>query len=55
MPFWTLPLIVTVIAFWRAFSVKPSGGWTGGLDIAFALVVALIVSLIAWLIYFIAV
>lgn len=56
MPFWTLPLIVTVIAFWRAFSFKDdTGGMFAGVGVAMALVAALIVSLITWLIYFIAV
>lgn len=53
MPFWTLPLFVTVIAFLWAFSIKgePGGYWPDPTPM-FAAVGALIVSLTAWLIYF---
>lgn len=56
MPFWTLPLMATVIAFIWALSIKgePGGYWPDPAP-ALAAVAALIVSLIAWLIYFIAV
>ena len=57
MPYWTIPFIITLVVFWRAFSVDPRGGGGYGIGKAigglFALAAAAVVSLIAWLIYFI--